>query len=152
MNKTVVKSFDELSGAEVYEILKARCDVFTVEQKICYPDMDDIDYDAIHVFIPDEKGVVQAYLRLFREEEGSPIVHVGRVLTREHLNGLGKIIMQEGIRAAKERMGAQELTLHSQEYCIGFYQKLGFKAVSDTFIEAEIPHVIMTRTILNTKI
>lgn len=147
MNKLVVKSFGELSGAEVYEILKARCDVFTVEQKICYPDMDDIDYDAIHVFIHDEKGVVQAYLRLFREEEGSPVVHVGRVLSREHHNGLGRMVMLEGIRVAKEMMGAQQLTLHSQEYCIGFYEKMGFKVVSDTFIEADIPHVIMTRTI-----
>lgn len=147
MLTTHIKPFCELSASEVYEILKARCDVFTVEQKICYPDMDDIDYDAIHVSLSDEWGIVQAYLRLFREEESSPVVHVGRVLSREHHNGMGRIVMQEGIRVAKEMMGAQELILHSQEYCIGFYEKLGFKVVSDTFIEAEIPHVTMTRTI-----
>lgn len=147
MNKCIAKSFGELSGAEVYEILKARCDVFTVEQKICYPDMDDVDYDAIHVYIPDGDGLVQAYLRLYREEEDSPVIHVGRVLTREHLKGLGKILMQEGIRVAEERMHGREIVLHSQEYCIGFYEKLGFRVVSDTFIEADIPHVMMSRSL-----
>ena len=53
------KTFQQLTATEVYEILKARCDVFTVEQRICYPDMDDIDYDAVHVFCEDGRGVVQ---------------------------------------------------------------------------------------------
>ena len=135
-----VKTFGELSGSEVYEILKARCDVFTVEQQICYPDMDDIDYDAVHVFIADEKGLVLAYLRLYREE-GS--VHMGRVLTRDHGKGLGRILVEEGIRAAVAHFGASSIVLHSQEYCSGFYEKFGFKITSDIFIEAEIPHVEM---------
>ena len=42
-----VKTFDELTSKEVYEILKARAEVFVVEQNIVYQDMDDIDYDAL---------------------------------------------------------------------------------------------------------
>lgn len=49
--ETLVKRFSDLSGREVYEILKARCDVFTVEQGIRYPDMDDIDYRSLHVWL-----------------------------------------------------------------------------------------------------
>ena len=135
-----VKAFGELSGSEVYEILKARCDVFTVEQQICYPDMDDIDYDAIHVFCADEKGLVLAYLRLYCEDGA---VHMGRVLTRNHGEGLGRVLVKAAINAAASLMKATSIILHSQEYCIGFYEKFGFKVTSDVFIEAEIPHVEM---------
>lgn len=139
----IVKSFSELTASEVYEILKARCDIFTVEQQICYPDMDDIDYEALHVFLADQKGVVQAYLRLYRESPGEEAVHMGRVLTREHGTGWGRQIVEAGIRAAEERMAARQILLHSQQYCIGFYAKMGFQVTSDIFIEAEIPHVEM---------
>lgn len=137
-----VKRFQELTAAEVYEILKARCDVFTVEQKICYPDMDDIDYEALHVWCEDERGMVQAYLRLYREP-CSTAVHMGRVLTREHGRGQGRELVSEGVRVAREMMGATQIELHSQQYCTVFYEKLGFRAVSPVFIEADIPHVSM---------
>ena len=45
----VVKKFDELTTTELYEILKARA-VFVVEQNCVYQDLDDIDYDSLHVF------------------------------------------------------------------------------------------------------
>ena len=45
------KRFDDLSPSEVYEILKARCEVFLLEQRIICQDMDDVDYDALHFFI-----------------------------------------------------------------------------------------------------
>ena len=45
----VAKTFDELSTKELYEILKARAAVFVVEQNIVYQDMDDKDYDSLHV-------------------------------------------------------------------------------------------------------
>ena len=44
MKTFVIKKFDELSGREVYEILKARSTVFMMEQNIHYLDMDDVDY------------------------------------------------------------------------------------------------------------
>ncbi|MBR1706331.1 MAG: GNAT family N-acetyltransferase [Bacteroidales bacterium] len=140
---TQIKTFSELTGAEVYEILKARCDVFTVEQRICYPDMDDIDYDSLHVSIVDEKGRVQAYLRLYQDGALPGAVHMGRVLTREHGKGLGREVVLTGIKAARERMGATQILLHSQQYCTGFYEKAGFRVCSDVFIEADIPHVQM---------
>jgi ElaA protein len=42
--KYISKHFDALGAAEIYEILKARAQVFTIEQQILYLDMDDIDY------------------------------------------------------------------------------------------------------------
>lgn len=146
-NMITVKAFAELTTVEVFEILRARCDVFTVEQKICYPDPDDTDLEAVHVFSMDADGRVHAYLRLYADGAEPGLVHVGRVLTREHGRGLGREIMAAGIWAARERMGAKTLTLHSQQYCIGFYEKSGFSVCSDVFMEADIPHVEMRMTL-----
>ena len=37
------KTFEQLSGSEVYEILKSRAEIFIMEQKIFYLDMDDME-------------------------------------------------------------------------------------------------------------
>lgn len=150
-----IKSFEELSAREVYEILGARCDVFTVEQKICYPDADGVDLHSLHVWLETRDGTVEAYLRLYREDDGAGKtagacdsttagpVHMGRVLTRRHGEGLGRRVVEAGIEAAWTRMGANEILLHSQEYCIGFYEKMGFRVCSGLFDEAGIPHAEM---------
>lgn len=150
---TVVKTFPALSGAELYEILKARNEVFVVEQKICYPDMDDIDYRSVHVYITDHnedvlasdcqpRPAVKGYLRVF-EERVQGVARIGRVLTRDRGRGLGAMILSEGIRVAKEQFKANEIVLDAQQYCIGFYEKAGFRQESEPFIEDGIPHVRM---------
>lgn len=50
-----IKTFDELTTKELYEILKLRADVFVVEQNCIYPDLDDIDYRSIHIFYENEE-------------------------------------------------------------------------------------------------
>ena len=45
-----VKYFDELSTRELYEILRARAEVFAVEQNCVYQDLDGKDYKSLHVF------------------------------------------------------------------------------------------------------
>ena len=42
------KTFDELTTKELYEILKSRSQIFTIEQNIHCQDMDDIDYNSLH--------------------------------------------------------------------------------------------------------
>ena len=64
-----VKRFSELTNDELYAVLKLRVDVFVVEQKCAYPDLDGKDTDALHVFLSDEDGVA-AYLRALREYAG----------------------------------------------------------------------------------
>lgn len=85
----IVKRFEQLTEKEVYEILKARAEIFMMEQNIMYLDMDDIDYKSLHCFFTEE-GRVLAYLRAFHEEEGDEEVRIGRVLSIEHGKGHGK--------------------------------------------------------------
>ena len=142
--KFVAKSFDELIGSEVYEILKSRAKVFMFEQKIWYLDMDNIDYKAQHLFL-EENGEVLAYLRAFFEEN-SEAIHIGRVLSVEHNKGLGTRLVQKAIEHFKIQ-GIKEIRLNSQMTAVRFYEKLGFIAVGEEFIEAGIPHIKMVKSL-----
>ena len=134
------KHFDELTTRELYEILRSRAEIFVVEQKISYVDMDKIDYNSLHCCIEDG-GRVKAYLRAFYDEAGS--VKIGRVLTLARGEGLGRELMVRSIDAIKEKMPAPLIYLNSQEHAVGFYEKLGFEVVSDVFYEEYIPHFRM---------
>lgn len=46
----IAKNFEELTITELYEILKARAEIFIMEQDINYQDMDNIDYKSLHCF------------------------------------------------------------------------------------------------------
>ena len=142
MCNITAKHFDELSTRELYEIFKARFAVFYLEQRIVYPDLDDIDYNSIHVVAADAEGHVMGYARMFTEDSTSSVMHVGRMLTVEHGKGLGRKVMQHVIATA-QGLGATILRLGAQEHAIGFYEKLGFKVTSAPFVEADIVHVMM---------
>lgn len=135
-----IKNFEELTTKELYEILKARAEVFVVEQNCVYQDLDDIDYRSIHVFYREENSVI-AYVRIFERERG--ILQIGRVLTTKRGIGLGEKIMRDAISVAKEGAGNKQILLEAQVYAIGFYQKLGFEVCSEEFLEDGIPHVEM---------
>lgn len=46
----ISKYFYELTTKELYEILKARAEIFVVEQNCVYQDLDDVDYRSLHIF------------------------------------------------------------------------------------------------------
>ena len=134
------KEFDELTTTELYEILKARAEIFVAEQKIIYVDMDDIDYRWRHFFLEND-GKVIAYLSAFYEDEST--VHIGRVLSLKHGTGLGKEVLEKAIDDIKRNMKCAGIRLNSQSYAVGFYEKSGFKTVSEEFLIENIPHYTM---------
>ena len=101
----VVKSFDELTTVELYEILKARAAIFVVEQNCVYQDLDDVDYQSLHVFYQEDNRVL-AYLRAFYKEKG--VVQIGRVLTMQRGNGWGGKLLHEGLIQIQKRIPAQK--------------------------------------------
>lgn len=141
MNFTV-KSFNELSTKELYEILKSRAEVFLLEQNIVCQDMDDIDYESHHFFMKENDRII-AYLRAYHTDEENKIMKIGRVLTLSHGNGTGRILMDNAINEIKHRFDCKKITVNAQKQADGFYKKCGFKTVSDEFLEEGIPHVKM---------
>ena len=141
-----IKHFNELTTMELYRILRARAEIFVVEQDCVYQDLDNKDLNAWHVWYEDEDGVA-AYCRVLDkgvsyENDGS----IGRVITVKRSTGLGYRIMMEGIRVAEEKFGQTSLRISAQQYAQGFYEKCGFVRVSDPYLEDDIPHVQMVRS------
>ncbi|MBO8435104.1 MAG: GNAT family N-acetyltransferase [Tyzzerella sp.] len=138
----IVKKFDELTSVEVYEILKSRSEIFTVEQKICCQDMDDMDYDSLHCFFKEGNRVI-AYLRSFYCDDTKDVVKIGRVLTLNHGKNIGRKLMEQSLQAIKREMPCKKIVVNAQKYAVGFYEKFGFVTTSDDFLEEGIVHVSM---------
>lgn len=135
------KTFEELSTMELFQIIRARLEVFVVEQNCIYLDLDERDLHSLHVFAS-EDGQITAYLRLIPENTPG-VIRMGRVLTLRRGIGLGAAIVEEGIRLAKERCCAHTIDIEAQVQAMGFYEKLGFQVCSEPFLDDGIPHVQM---------
>lgn len=139
-----VKTFTQLSNTELYAILKLRVDVFVVEQACPYPEIDGRDEDSLHVWL-EEDGEILAYLRVLDRGVESEYVSIGRVIAARRRQGLGSEIMKAGIRVAQERFHTEAIYLEGQVYAQGFYENLGFRQISEPYLEDNIPHIKMLR-------
>ncbi len=139
--KMKIKTFDELTTRELYELLRLRAEVFVVEQDCPYQDLDGKDYNSVHLFYENDKGEVMACVRAFEMNEGT--VQLGRVVTRYHGMGLGGKLLAAGVEMIKDRFGTKQIYIEAQAYAIGYYAREGFKVSSDEFLEDGIPHVRM---------
>jgi len=140
--KLYVKKYQDLTKAELYEILKVRLKVFVIEQNCPYLEIDDKDQYAYHVFVKENDQIV-AYLRVIEKGISYQEVSIGRVLTITRSKGLGRVIMDAGIKVAKEKYGADKIRIEAQSYAKEFYAKFGFKQVSTEFLEDNILHIEM---------
>ncbi len=135
-------SFTELNAATLYALLKLRVDVFVVEQRAAYPDLDgrDLEPATRHLWLA-EDGVPVGYLRVLAEPDGS--ARVGRVVVAatHRRRGLGGRLMA----AAVAEVGDRPSVLAAQAHLAGFYQRYGYQVVGPEYLDDGIPHVPMYR-------
>ncbi|MBQ5334587.1 MAG: GNAT family N-acetyltransferase [Oscillospiraceae bacterium] len=141
--KLNIRHYRDLTTDELYEILRARCAVFVVEQNCPYQDLDGLDQRSVHVFYTREDGSVAGCLRLYTLDGEHGTVHLGRVVTTDRGTGLGRKMLHEGVLQARAMLPGCEIVIHAQCYAIGFYAKEGFRVTSEEFMEDDIPHVEM---------
>ena len=137
-----VKNFSELTTDELYSIMKLRVSVFVVEQQCPYMELDDLDKNALHVWLKDGDDI-QAYLRIVDKTHDREFVSIGRVIAVKRRCGLASRLLQETIRLAKSSFNAEKIYLEAQVYAKSLYEKQGFVQISDEFMEDGIPHVKM---------
>ena len=139
------KSFHELTTDELYELLRVRSEVFVVEQNCVYQDLDGDDQKSIHLWLTVADKIV-AMARVCPAGTHMKEISIGRVITTERGKGYGKQIMLHAIEAAIEHFVAKQIDIEAQEYAKGFYEGVGFRQSSDTFMLDGIPHIKMTWT------
>ncbi len=142
MNETVTittKRFSDLKLEELYGILRVRSEVFVTGQKCLYVDPDGRDFGSVQVFASKGDRIIGC-LRIYGKEAG--VVQIGRVAVIESLRGtgVGRMMMRQAISHVTENLTDEKIYLEAQTYAIGFYEKLGFKVISDEFLDEGIPH------------
>ena len=143
-NTISIKSFEELSTQELYQIMKLRIEVFIIEQQCLYQDADDKDQKCYHIMLIKDENLV-AYARLVPVGLSFPEVSIGRVITSAEVRGTGagKVLMNAAIEACKNIFGPVPIRIGAQTYAKDFYVGLGFEDTGTAFLEDDIPHIEM---------
>lgn len=136
--------FEELTAAELYEMLKLRVDVFVVEQNCPYPELDGLDQKSVHLAYR-ENGKILAYSRLVPGELKYGVPSIGRVIVSPDARGRGlaRELMDKSIDFIFNEWQTEEIRLQGQVYLQKFYQSFGFNPISDVYDEDGIPHLDM---------
>ncbi len=142
-----VKSFEELSKKELYDLLQLRSEVFVVEQDCVYPDIDGKDESALHILGWEDDRLV-AYARCFQAGDYFDQAAIGRILVRENYRklGYGHQITKAAIKAIKSKFKADTIKISAQTYLVIFYESHGFKTTGNRYMEDGIPHIAMIKS------
>lgn len=138
------KTFEELSNRELYELIQLRNEVFVVEQNCVYQDADGKDLESTHLLGYDGDELA-AYVRIVPPDisyEG--YCSIGRVVVspNHRRKEYGKAVMKKSITICKETF-KENIKISAQCYLEKFYTDLGFKIVSEQYLEDDIPHYAM---------
>ena len=135
----LVESADDFENA-----LAVRLRVFVQEQSVpIEEEVDDQDNEAVHA-IAELKGIIVATGRLILQQ--FPIVYIGRMAVdidhrRHGIGGKLLIFLENHARD----LGGEKVILHAQEYVKSFYVSHGYEEQGEVFMEANIPHVLMSK-------
>ncbi|MFI5907463.1 GNAT family N-acetyltransferase [Dactylosporangium sp. NPDC051541] len=140
----MISTFASLSATDLYRFLRLRCEVFIVEQRSLYPELDgrDMEPSTLHVWVDAPDGSVAAYLRVLSEPDGS--ARIGRVVTAAPSRGQG--LAGRLMAAALERIGPERpVVLDAQTVATGLYARFGFVVTGPAYDDEGIEHVPMAR-------
>lgn len=149
MNKNYefkIKHFNELNITELYDIAKARNEVFVCGQKItCENDLDDKDKKCYHLSVYDGENLI-GYCRILDAGVSYNEASIGRVLVLNEYRGrnIAQNMLKKAMDFIINDLRENKITLSAQFYIKGLYESVGFKAISDVYEEAEIPHIKMS--------
>ena len=147
-----LSTFDDLALRELHDIYRARIDVFVVEQKCAFQDVDGVDPECWHLmgYAGDALGTgsrLVAYCRLVPPGTKYAEPSIGRVVTvgSARRTGCGRELMRLAIAHAERLWPGQALRIGAQRYLEPFYGSFGFETVSEPYDEDGIMHVEMLR-------
>lgn len=141
-----VKTFQELTTQELYDLLQLRSEVFVVEQDCVYQDIDGKDQKALHV-LGFKNNKIIAYTRIFKPGYYFEEASIGRVVVAKSQRQYkyGYDIMIASAEAIKNHFNETKIKISAQVYLKKFYNNLGFNEIGETYLEDDIPHIAMIK-------
>jgi ElaA protein len=142
--KWQLKQFSQLSPDELYQLLRLRSEVFVVEQKCIFLDMDNKDQDCWHL-LGWKSHLLAASTRLVPPGIAYDEMSIGRVVSSPQARGkgIGRQLMIESIQHCYRLFGENPIRIGAQLYLEKFYKSLGFSTDGNIYLEDGIEHVEM---------
>lgn len=122
-----------------------RIEVFVEEQQVpIEEEWDGLDEAAIHFLVQDKREAIGCARLLIDELNHQKHFHIGRVAVLKpfRASGIGQQLM-EFILNYCWNTAPYPIYLHAQIERRAFYERLGFIAQGDEFMDAGIPHITM---------
>jgi ElaA protein len=147
-------TLSELSSHQLLVIMRARQEVFILEQQCLYLDADHYDEVAYHGIVWDHTNAdgeaprIAAYLRVLPPKtKYDQYASFGRVLTTAPSRGIGmgKRLIEEAVLFIQERFDNPPIKISAQSYLQRFYGGFAFEVSSESYLDAGIEHVDMIR-------
>lgn len=142
---TVIPFGDQRQPHELQSLLDClaiREKVFIEEQKVPMSvEQDGKDNESGHVLLWLQDTPVGT-LRFRETPEGVKLERIA-ILKEYRGHRFGKLLIREGIRAARMSGKTDPIYIHAQEHATTFYASVGFKETDEHTVEANIPHVTM---------
>jgi ElaA protein len=139
--------FGQLSTYVLYDILKLRQDIFIVEQKVYYEDIDNIDLHSKHL-IGTINGEIIATLRLLPVDLfAKGYLSFGRVVVKKEFrrNKIGHLMMHNLLNYLKQNDIPHPIKISAQHYLVKFYRYYGFEVIGKPYIEDLVKHIAMIK-------
>jgi len=135
-------TLSEMDSLTLFEVLRLRQTIFVLEQQCLYPDIDELDKQAIHLLGFDSTQQLIAYLRILAPGVHYPEPAIGRVLVAEAARGtgLGRALIGEGVQLAQQHFPDSNIRISAQSHLVALYEDAGFTSVGDAYLEDGIPH------------
>ena len=138
----MIKSTWFLGGTPCPDGDEIRKKVFANEQK--YPisvEFDDHDKTCDHLLLTVD-GTPAATARVFMTDEQT--AKIGRLAVLKEYRGqhLGAELIKE-LKKRSKALGAKKIYVIAQVYAVRFYEKYGFMAYGNEYLDIHIPHIDM---------
>ena len=126
-------------------LLALRHDVFVDEQGVPLDlEIDEHDETAVHI-VALEDGELLGTCRVLQAGEQAKF---GRLVVARHARGrgIGAELLAEAERHA-QRMGCDRMVLAAQTSAMGLYERAGYTAHGDVYLDAGIEHMTMEKAL-----
>ncbi|WP_431976368.1 GNAT family N-acetyltransferase [Micromonospora haikouensis] len=168
-----IASFAQLDARTLHDLLRLRVDVFVVEQRCPYPELDgrDVEPGTRHVWLTraaDGGGRTEGDVDNAADSDsdsndadggadsyGGVVAYLRILADPGGLARIGRVVVAPGARGgghagrlmteALAAVGDRPCVLEAQSHLVGFYARHGFAVSGPEYVEDGIPHTPMRR-------